>query len=99
MNSYVTNSTSATVGASDATVLGTNLGRDCLIVSPPNAGRVTLQFGRAAVIDQGITLQAGVAPIAFQFATLGDAIRGEIHAIGDAAGRTFGLTEVFAART
>lgn len=93
-----TNSVFATVGASDSTVMGVNLGRRFLTVSPPTAGRVTLAFGRAAVIDQGPTVQAGTQPLTIAVEQFGDLLMGEIHAIADAAGRTVGLTEAFVAR-
>jgi len=93
-----TSSTFATVGASDQTIAGANLGRIRLVISPPSIGRVTLQFGRAAILDQGPTIQAGTQPLRLDLEEMGDLIRGEIHAIADAAGRTVGLTEGFVPR-
>ena len=99
MSGYSTFSTFATVGASDQTALGAQLGRRCVIVSPPNAGRVTIQFGRAAVIDQGPTIQAGTAPLRMDYDEYGDLIEGDIHAIADAANRTVGITVGFRPRS
>jgi hypothetical protein len=98
MSAYSTNQTSATIGASDVTILGSNPSRHRLTVTPPSAGRVTLAFGRAAVLDAGITIQAGTSPRTFTDDELGDLCHGEIHAIADAAGRTVGILETFSPR-
>ena len=95
---HETNQWNATVGASDSTILGVNIGRRRLTVSPPSVGRVTIFFGRASVLDQGETLQAGTQARTFSYDDMGSLLCGEIHAIADAAGRLIGGVESFIAR-
>lgn len=82
-----------TVGITDTVILGANIGRRSFTVSPPAAGRVTVTFGHAAVIDQGSTIYAGTAPRTWHWDDFGEMIRSEIHAIADAAGRNVGVLE------
>jgi hypothetical protein len=88
---------SATVGTTDQVILGSMQGRKSFTLSPPSVGRVSIQFGRAAVLDQGITLQAGTTPRQFSVDEFGYDVRGDIHAIADAAGRIVGGVVIFKA--
>lgn len=89
------NQISATIGATATTVLGANAHRRRLVISPPNAGRVTLSFNNTATLDGGITIQAGTSPRTISREEYGDLIRGPVSAIADAAGRTVGILEYF----
>lgn len=89
---------SATVGATDIAILGVNPSRLSLTIAPPSAGRVTIAFGRAAVLDAGITIQTATQPITLDYAEVGDQLCGEIRAIADAAARTIGGVESFEPR-
>lgn len=94
-----TNQQSATVGVSDSTILGTNPSRKRLTISPPSAGRVTVAFGRVAVLDAGPTIPTGTTPHTWTEEDIGDLIHGEVHAIADAGGRLVGVTESFVPRS
>lgn len=91
------NQTFATVNSTAATILGANGHRTRLVLSPPSAGRVTYRFNSAAVLDQGITIQAGTTPRTISREEYGDVIRGPISAIADADGRTVAIDEYFVA--
>ena len=95
---HETNQWNATVGTSDGIILGVNAGRRRLTVSPPAVGRITLFFGKAAILDQGESIMAGTAARTFTYDDIGALLCGEIHAIADAAGRLVGGTESFIAR-
>lgn len=84
---------SATVGAAAGNVLGGNIHRRRLTISPPSAGRVTIQFGGTAVLDQGVTVQTGTQPLHLDISDMGDLIRQPVSAIADAAGRVLSLIE------
>ena len=92
------NQTFATVGATASTVLGANAHRRKLTISPPSAGRVTIVFNSAAVLDQGETIQVGTSPRTFTREDVGDLLRGTVSMIADAAGRTVGINEYFVAQ-
>lgn len=61
----------AVVGVASSEVLGPNPNRHSLILSGNNAARVTFDLGGPAVLDQGITLQAGGQPIILTAADFG----------------------------
>lgn len=86
------------VGVTDQVILGANIGRRAVTVSPPSAGRVTITFGHAAVIDQGETIYAGTTARTWRWDDFGEMVRSEIHAIADAAGRAVGVLETFEPR-
>ena len=87
----------ATVGVASAALLGGNLHRTGLLVSPPSGGRITLAFGAIAVLDQGPTVQVGTQAIRLTRHELGHLIQLPINAIADAAGRTISIIEYFEA--
>lgn len=86
-----------TASATDQVFLGVNPRRRRITISPPSAGRVTIQFGRAAVLDQGITVQVGTPTRTVTEDDVGYAIHSEVHIIADAGGRIVGGTEAFKA--
>lgn len=98
MSVLASSQSSATIGATDSTILGSNPSRYKLTVSPPSVGRVTLVFGRTAILDSGETIQAGTPPRTWSAEDVGDMITCDIHAIADAAGRLVGITESFVPR-
>lgn len=52
-------SRTATLGVTSSQIAGPQSNRKELIFSPPTAGRYSLAFGEAAVLDSGITIFAG----------------------------------------
>lgn len=98
MNATSTSQTSATVGAADSVILGTNPTRKRLTISPPSAGRVTITFGSAATLDAGETIYTATSPRTWSAEELGERITSEVHAIADAGGRVIGIVEAFEPR-
>lgn len=62
---------SVSVGTTSTVLLGGNPRRWALLIGAPNANRISLDFQRAAVLDQGITLYPSGPPLLLTHADFG----------------------------
>ena len=83
-----------TVGLTDTQIAGPNAKRFALVIGCPLTNRVTIDFGRPAVMDQGITLYPSGAPLILLYEHVGQAIREEIHAITTAGPMSIGVLDI-----
>lgn len=84
-----------TVTTAGTKVVGGSRNRVGLILSAPNANRVTLSFSSPAVDMIGIVLYSGTAPIMIDAEHYGDFVAKEIWAISAVADQTIGVVEIF----
>lgn len=84
----------AVVGLTAIPVISGAEQRIGLRLSPPGAGRVTLSTNSGVIIDQGLTLTAGMQPLYICPNCVGDLVGDQWWAVADAAGRTIGIFEV-----
>jgi hypothetical protein len=83
------------VGLTDTQLLGPNFKRLAVLISAPLQNRITLAFGMPAVLDQGITLYPGAAPLYLTMDMIGQSIREEIHAITTVGAQSIGALDLF----
>jgi hypothetical protein len=82
------------VGLADTIIAGPSLKRFAIIIGAPLTNRVTLDFGKPAVLDNGITLYPGGPPFLLLYDHIGNAIREEIHAITTAGAQSIGVVDI-----
>jgi hypothetical protein len=68
--------------------------RVALVIQAPQTNRVTLSWGGAAVLDQGITLYPGGAALVLNLWAHGAMVRGPIRAVGAVALQSLTYVEV-----
>lgn len=82
------------VGAADTVLASASPRRKALIVSSPQANRLTVSFGQqAAVLDVGCTLHPGGSPVHFTDANFPGGLTQEVRGIMAVAGETIGVME------
>lgn len=82
-----------TVGTSAAMVLTASEKRVGLILTGPQAGRVTLGTTSAVALDQGVTLSASMGVLEIWYEYMGNAVTFPLWGIADQAGRNLGIIE------
>lgn len=71
----------ATVEVTSTVLLGPNPRRVGVVLSAPAANRISYSFGNVAVLDSGITLHAGQAPITLHKDQCGFDVASQLNAI------------------
>jgi hypothetical protein len=76
-----------TVATSSTVLVPRDEARISLIIQAPLTNRFSLSWGADAVLDQGITLYPGAAPLILYLASHGSVVKGPIKAISAVAGQ------------
>lgn len=84
-----------TVGLTDTPLLGPNPQRKALILVAPSTNRYTVSFNGTAVLDAGLTIYPGQAPVVIDRDTYGDWTFGEVRAISAVAPQPVTVIDVF----
>jgi hypothetical protein len=83
------------VGVTSVTLCLTNPNRVALIISAPQIGNITLAQDAPAVINVGIDIYTGTAPLKLTIKDYGDLVIKGLNAIATNAGQQIGVIEVF----
>src|SRR5512145_2578167 len=81
------------VQLTDTVICPANPNRVGLIISNPNANRVTVSFGVPAVDLTGLILRSGAVPAYFPVGWYPGGLTQEIHAIANTAAQDVGIVE------
>lgn len=85
MDKLRTQPVAVTVGAASAVGIAASNARHSITFFPPTAGRYSVAFGGAAVLDSGITIIAGMSPYTVTRDEIGDDILSPVAFIGSGA--------------
>lgn len=83
------------VADTDVVLAGGNMRRKAMIINAPPTGSITIRFGAAAQAGVGLTLYPGNEPFQLDTGRIGDALKEEVHCIGQPLAQNIYFLDIF----